>query len=86
MCPILAFPVFGKAEWMNRNAPACSLPPERLSEAPVETGRCRVGLTIIQTLLFAIGIYKWIVIAMVIFSWLYSFNVVNNSNRFVAMP
>ena len=44
-----------------------------------------MGLTIIQTLLFAIGIYKWIVIAMVIFSWLYSFNVVNNSNRFVAM-
>ncbi|WP_421856038.1 YggT family protein [Oricola sp.] len=44
-----------------------------------------MGLTIIQTLLFVIGIYKWIVIAMVIFSWLYSFNVVNNSNRFVAM-
>ncbi|WP_223477542.1 YggT family protein [Oricola indica] len=44
-----------------------------------------MGLTIIQTLLFAIGIYKWIVIAMVIFSWLYAFNVVNNSNRFVAM-
>jgi hypothetical protein len=44
-----------------------------------------VGLTIINTLLFAIGIYKWIVIAMVIFSWLYAFNVVNNSNRFVAM-
>lgn len=44
-----------------------------------------MGLTIIQTLLFLIGIYKWIVIAMVIFSWLYAFNVVNNSNRFVAM-
>ena len=44
-----------------------------------------MGLTIIQTLLFAIGIYKWIVIAMVIFSWLYAFNVVNNHNRFVAM-
>ncbi|QKV19894.1 YggT family protein [Oricola thermophila] len=44
-----------------------------------------MGLTIIQTLLFAIGIYKWIVIAMVIFSWLYAFNIVNNSNRFVAM-
>lgn len=44
-----------------------------------------MGLTIIQTLLFVIGIYKWIVIAMVIFSWLYAFNVVNNSNRFVAM-
>ena len=44
-----------------------------------------MGLAIVQTLLFAIGIYKWIVIAMVIFSWLYAFNVVNNSNRFVAM-
>lgn len=44
-----------------------------------------MGLTIIQTLLFAIGIYKWIVIAAVIFSWLYAFNVVNNSNHFVAM-
>jgi YggT family protein len=50
--------------------------------------RCKevpVGLTIIQTLLFAISIYKWIVIAMIIFSWLHAFNVVNNSNRFVAM-
>lgn len=44
-----------------------------------------MGLTIIQTLLFALGIYKWIVIATVIFSWLFAFNVVNNSNRFVAM-
>jgi YggT family protein len=45
----------------------------------------RVGAAIINTLLFALNIYKWIVIAMVIFSWLYAFNVVNNSNRFVAM-
>lgn len=44
-----------------------------------------MGLTIIQTLLFAIDIYTWIVIAMIIFSWLYTFNVINNSNRFVAM-
>lgn len=44
-----------------------------------------MGLAIVNTLLFAINIYKWIVIAMVIFSWLYAFNVVNNSNRFVAM-
>jgi len=44
-----------------------------------------VGLTIIQTLLFAISIYEWIVIAMIIYSWLYAFNVINNSNRFVAM-
>lgn len=44
-----------------------------------------MGAAIINTLLFALSIYKWIVIAMVIFSWLYAFNVVNNSNRFVAM-
>lgn len=44
-----------------------------------------MGLTIIQTLLYAIGIYKIIVIAAIIFSWLYAFNVVNNSNQFVAM-
>jgi YggT family protein len=44
-----------------------------------------VGLTIIQTLLYALGIYKFIVIGAIIFSWLYAFNVVNNSNQFVAM-
>ncbi|WP_018689830.1 MULTISPECIES: YggT family protein [Ahrensia] len=44
-----------------------------------------MGLTIIQTLLYALGIYKFIVIGAIIFSWLYAFNVVNNSNQFVAM-
>lgn len=44
-----------------------------------------MGPAIVNTLLFALNIYKWIVIFMVIFSWLYAFNVVNNSNRFVAM-
>jgi len=44
-----------------------------------------VGLTIINTLLFALNIYTWIVIGAVIFSWLYAFNVVNSSNRFVGM-
>jgi YggT family protein len=44
-----------------------------------------VGLTIINTLLFALNIYTWIVIGAVIFSWLYAFNVVNSSNRFVSM-
>ena len=27
--------------------------------------------------------YTWIVIASVVFSWLYAFNVINNSNQFV---
>lgn len=44
-----------------------------------------MGLTIIQTLLYAISIYKIIVIGAIIFSWLYAFNVVNNSNQFVGM-
>lgn len=44
-----------------------------------------MGLTIIQTLLYAIGIYKIIVIGAIIFSWLYAFNVVNNTNQFVGM-
>ena len=43
-----------------------------------------MGLAIVNTLLYAINIYTWIVIAMIIFSWLYTFNVINNSNRFVA--
>ncbi|MCR9121131.1 MAG: YggT family protein [Phyllobacteriaceae bacterium] len=42
-------------------------------------------MTIINTLLFALNIYTWIVIGAVIFSWLYAFNVVNSSNRFVSM-
>lgn len=44
-----------------------------------------MGITIINTLLYALGIYKFIVIGAIIFSWLYAFNVVNNSNQFVAM-
>lgn len=44
-----------------------------------------MGLTIIQTLLFALNIYEWIVIAMIIYSWLFAFNVINNRNQFVAM-
>ncbi|MEM0899298.1 MAG: YggT family protein [Pseudomonadota bacterium] len=44
-----------------------------------------MGLAIVNTLLYALNIYTWIVIAMIIYSWLYTFNVINNSNRFVAM-
>ena len=42
-----------------------------------------MGIAIINTILFALNIYTWIVIGAVIFSWLYAFNVVNSSNRFV---
>lgn len=44
-----------------------------------------MGLAIINTILFALDIYVFIVIGAVIFSWLYAFNVVNTSNRFVGL-
>lgn len=43
-----------------------------------------MGQTIVDTLYFVIDIYRFIVIGAIIFSWLYAFNVVNNSNQFVA--
>ena len=42
-------------------------------------------IPIINTLLFVLNIYWWIVILAVIFSWLYAFNVVNSRNQFVGM-
>jgi YggT family protein len=42
-------------------------------------------LAIIRTIDLALDIYTWILIGSVIFSWLYAFNVVNSSNRFVGM-
>ena len=40
--------------------------------------------SILQLLLTIIGIYKWIIIASAIFSWLYAFNIVNPRNQFIA--
>ena len=42
-------------------------------------------IPVINTLLFVLNIYWWIVILSVIFSWLYAFNVVNSRNQFVGM-
>lgn len=42
-------------------------------------------LALIQTLVFALDIYWWILIGSAIFSWLYAFNVVNARNQFVGM-
>jgi YggT family protein len=39
---------------------------------------------ILDVLLIIIDIFKWVVIASVIFSWLVAFNVVNMRNQFVA--
>jgi len=40
-------------------------------------------LALIQTVIFALDIYWWIIIASAIFSWLFAFNVVNVRNQFV---
>ncbi|RFC68358.1 MULTISPECIES: YggT family protein [Mesorhizobium] len=42
-------------------------------------------IPVINTLLFVLNIYWWIIILSVIFSWLYAFNVVNSRNQFVGM-
>ena len=41
-------------------------------------------LALIQTIVMALDIYWWIIIASAIFSWLYAFNVVNSRNQFVS--
>ncbi|MDX8441770.1 YggT family protein [Mesorhizobium australafricanum] len=40
-------------------------------------------IALIQTIIMALDIYWWIIIASAIFSWLYAFNVVNSRNQFV---
>lgn len=42
-------------------------------------------LALIQTILLALDIYWWLLIAAAIFSWLYAFNVVNPRNQVVGM-
>ncbi len=39
--------------------------------------------SILELILTIIGIYKWIIIASAIFSWLYAFNVVNPRNQVI---
>jgi len=42
-------------------------------------------VALIQTLLYALDIYWWIVVLAVVFSWLFAFNVINGRNQFVGM-
>lgn len=42
-------------------------------------------LALIQTIVLALDIYWWLLIAAAIFSWLYAFNVVNSRNQVVGM-
>lgn len=38
---------------------------------------------LIDTLIYALSLYWWIIIASAVFSWLYAFNVVNPRNQLV---
>ncbi len=40
---------------------------------------------IIGTLLMILGLVKWVVIIMIIMSWLFQFNIINGSNQVVSM-
>jgi YggT family protein len=40
-------------------------------------------IALIETIILALNIYWWILIAAAIFSWLYAFNVVNPRNQLV---
>ncbi len=40
-------------------------------------------IALIQTVVMALDLYWWVIIASAIFSWLYAFNVVNSRNQFV---
>ena len=42
-------------------------------------------IPLLNTLMFALNIYIWILIAAAVFSWLYAFNVINSRNQFVNM-
>jgi YggT family protein len=41
-------------------------------------------LALIQTVVLALDLYWWIIIASAVFSWLYAFNVVNPRNQVVS--
>ncbi|MEN9895053.1 MAG: hypothetical protein RIR97_905 [Pseudomonadota bacterium] len=40
-------------------------------------------IALLNTVIYALEIYKWIIIGSAIFSWLYAFRVINTSNGFV---
>lgn len=40
---------------------------------------------ILQTLALVLDLYKWVLIVMIIMSWLFAFNVINSRNQFVSM-
>ncbi|WP_068084101.1 YggT family protein [Polycladidibacter stylochi] len=40
--------------------------------------------SVLDIIMIILNLYYWVVIANVIFSWLYAFNVINSRNQFVA--
>lgn len=40
-------------------------------------------LALFETIDMALNLYTWIIIASAVLSWLFAFNVINSSNRFV---
>lgn len=40
-------------------------------------------IPLLNTLMYALNIYIWILIASAVFSWLFAFNVINSNNQFV---
>ncbi|MDZ7603336.1 MAG: YggT family protein [Hoeflea sp.] len=42
-------------------------------------------IAVFQTIDLVLNLYTWIIIGSAIFSWLYTFNVINSNNRFVGM-
>lgn len=42
-------------------------------------------IPLLNTLMFALDIYIWILIASAVYSWLFAFNVINSRNQFVNM-
>ena len=40
-------------------------------------------IALLNTVIYVLEIYKWIIIGSAIFSWLYAFRVINTSNQFV---
>jgi YggT family protein len=42
-------------------------------------------IPLLNTLMYALNIYIWILIASAVFSWLFAFNVINSRNQFVNM-
>lgn len=39
---------------------------------------------VLNVIVLALDIYKWVLILSAVFSWLYAFNVINGQNQFVA--